>query len=124
MIQERTILTAADNTGVSKMMVIHLFGGNKKKPSRIGNLVKCVVKVADPLGTVKTKEMVLAVICRTRKELGRPDGSYVRFSDNAGVIIDTAADKNPRGTRVFGPIARELKELGFAKIISMAQEVV
>lgn len=122
MVQHRTVLNVADNTGAHSLMVIHVFGGNKKY-GRLGDLVKGVVKSASPLGTVKDGEMVPAVIVRTRKEYRRQDGSYIRFDDNAAVIIDNAKDKNPKGTRIFGPVGREIKELGYHKIISMAKEV-
>jgi len=94
-----------------------------KKLAFIGDVVTCVTKKAEPLGIVKTHELVKAVIVRTRKEKRRTDGSYIRFDDNAVVIIDNLKDKNPRGTRIFGPVSRELKELGFNKIVSMATEV-
>ncbi|HCS78462.1 TPA: 50S ribosomal protein L14 [Patescibacteria group bacterium] len=123
MIQLRTLLTVADNTGAREISVIQVYGGSKRKFGYIGDVVNAVVKKADPYGTVKRHEMVKAVIVRTRKEKRRSDGSYIRFDDNAAVIIDTAKDKNPRGTQVFGPVARELKELGFNKIVSMADEV-
>lgn len=124
MIQHRTLLTAADNTGAKQLMVIHIFGGSKRKFGHIGDVINCVVKQANSTGQVKESEMVKAVVVRTHKEYRRKDGSYVRFSDNAAVIIDNAKDKNPRGTRIFGPIAREVKDKGFAKIASMAVEVV
>lgn len=123
MIQLRTILKAADNTGVHEMSVIQVYGGTKRKFGYIGDIVHAVVKKSDPIGAIKQHELVKAVIVRTRKEKRRSDGSYIRFDDNAAVLIDTAKDKNPRGTRVFGPIARDLKELGFNKILSMAEEV-
>lgn len=105
------------------MVVIHIYGASKKMKAGIGDVVQCVVKRADPLGIVKDDELVCVVIVRTRKEHHRADGSYIRFDDNAGVVIDNADDKNPRGTRVFGPIAREIKEKGFDKIASLAVEV-
>ncbi len=123
MVQLKTILIVADNTGAKTMQVIHAYGGFRHKFAYVGDMVKCVVKEAAPEGTVKNSEMVIAVVCRCRKERGRKDGSYIRFDDNAGVIIDNQKDKNPRGTRIFGPIARELKEKGFTKIVSMAEEV-
>jgi large subunit ribosomal protein L14 len=123
MIQRRTILKPADNCGAHFLRVIHLYGGSKRNFSHVGQIVRCVVVDADPNGIVKDSEQVLVVIVRSTKEYGRKDGSYIRFSDNAGVIIDNADDKNPRGTRIFGPVARELKDLGFNKIISMAKEV-
>jgi large subunit ribosomal protein L14 len=124
MIQHRTMLTVADNSGARVLQVIHIFGGHKRKFGFIGDILNCVVKDAIPTGQVKQGEIVKVVLVRARKEHKRADGSYVRFSDNAGVVIDTAADKNPRGTRIFGPIAREVKDRGFAKIASMAVEVV
>lgn len=123
MIQLRSKLHVADNTGAHELSVIHIFGGSRRKVGEIGDLVNAVVKKADPIGTVKAHEIVKAVIVRTRKEKKRDDGSYIRFDDNAAVIIDNIKDKNPKGTRIFGPIARELKELGFNKVISMAEEV-
>lgn len=123
MIQRRTALVPADNSGVQEMTVIHIYGASKQKFARLGDVVQCVVRKATPTGIVKDDEMVKVVIVRTRKEYHRQDGSYIRFDDNAGVVIDNADDKNPRGTRVFGPIARELKERGFDKIVSMAPEV-
>ncbi|MBI3384918.1 50S ribosomal protein L14 [Candidatus Gottesmanbacteria bacterium] len=124
MIQRRTVLIPADNCGAVSLRVIHLYGGSKRKYSYLGDIVRCVVDRADPNGLVKDSEQVLVVVIRTKKEFRRKDGSYIRFSDNAGVIIDTAKDKNPKGTRIFGPVARELKDLGFNKIVSMAKEVV
>lgn len=123
MIQRRTALIPADNSGVQMMTVIHIYGASKQKFARLGDIVQCVVRKADPNGIVKDDELVKVVIVRTRKEYHRPDGSYIRFDDNAGVVIDNADDKNPRGTRIFGPVARELKEKGFDKIVSMAAEV-
>ncbi len=123
MIQLRTRLQVADNTGARDLSVIHIHGGSHRRFGSIGDIVNAVVKVADPLGLVKRHEMVKAVIVRTRKEVRRADGSYIRFDDNAAVVIDTLKDKNPKGTRIFGPIAREIKELGFNKIASMAKEV-
>lgn len=123
MIQLRSIIIAADNTGASRLSVIQVLGHGNRKIAYIGDVVNCVVKKADPNGMVKVHEKVKAVIIRTRKEKRRSDGSYIRFDDNAVVIIDTLKDKNPRGTRIFGPVARELKDYGFTKIVSMAQEV-
>lgn len=123
MIQHRSMLRSADNSGARKLMVIHIFGGSKRKYGYIGDVLNCVVKEAVVEGGVKEGEIVKAVLVRTRKEKKRKDGSYIRFSDNAGVLIDNAKDKNPRGTRIFGPIAKEVKDKGFAKIASMAVEV-
>lgn len=105
------------------MSVTHIYGDSKRKFAYIGDIVQCVVRRANPLGTVKDDELVKVVVVRTRKERRRADGSYIRFDDNAGVVIDNPDDKNPRGTRVFGPVARELKEKGFDKIVSLAPEV-
>ena len=121
MIQLRTILKPADNTGAKRLRVIHVFGGSKRRFGHIGDIVKAVVDQADPQGVVKDSEMVKAVIVRTRKEKGRFDGSYIRFDDNAAVIIDK--DGQPRGSRIFGPVAREIKDLGYARIVSLAPEV-
>lgn len=123
MVQSRTMLKSADNSGAKKLMVIHVFGGSKRKFGYIGDVLNCVVKEAVPNGQVKTSEMVKAVLVRARKEQRRKDGSYIRFSENAAVVIDNMKDKNPRATRIFGPIAREIKERGFNKIASMAPEV-
>lgn len=123
MMQLRSILDVADNSGAHKMSVIQVVGHGNRKIAYIGDMVTCVVKKADATGVVKAHEKVKAVIVRTRKEKRRTDGSYIRFDDNAAVLIDNAKDKNPRGTRIFGPVARELKDLGFAKIVSMAEEV-
>lgn len=124
MIQHRTMLKVADNSGARVLQVIHIFGGSKRKFGYTGDILNCVVKEAIPTGQVKAGEIVKVVLVRAAKERKRPDGSYIRFSDNAGVVIDSAKDKNPRGTRIFGPIAREVKDKGFAKIASMAVEVV
>ena len=122
MIQLRTVLKVADNTGAEKLVVIHAGPGNKRFAT-IASIITCVVNGASPVGVVKDSEIVKAVVVRTKKEKRRDDGSYIRFDDNAAVIIDNPKDKNPRGTRIFGPVARELKEKGFTKIISMAKEV-
>ena len=124
MVQHRSMLKAADNSGAKKLMVIQIYGGSKRKFGYLGDIINCVVKESNPTGMVKTSEMVKAVIVRVRKEQRRDDGSYVRFSDNAAVVIDNAKDKNPKGTRIFGPIAREVRDRGFAKIASMATEIV
>jgi len=121
MLQLRTRLNPADNCGAKSLEIMHIYVGSKHKQAGIGDTVLAVVKEAMPNGLVKKKEKVKAVIVRTKKELGRTDGSYIRFSDNACVIIDS--QKNPRGTRIFGPIAREIKDAGFTKIASMAKEV-
>lgn len=124
MIQHRSILKVADNSGARRLMVIHIFGGSKRKYGYIGDVLNCVVKEALPTGAIKNGEIVKAILVRARKEQRRADGSYIRFSDNAAVLIDNPKDKNPRGTRIFGPIAREVKEKKFSKIASMAIEVV
>lgn len=121
MVQLRSIITPADNCGAKSVQVVHVYTGHFHKKAGIGDIVLAVVKDVIPNGLVKKKEKVKMVIVRTKKEVGRKDGSYIRFSDNAGVIIDS--QKNPRGTRIFGPIAREIKEAGFNKIASMAKEV-
>lgn len=122
MVQERSMLKVADNTGAKKLQVIRVIGGYKKRYARLGDMVTCSVKEAVPRATVKKGDVVRAVIVRTRKEVGRADGTYIRFDDNAAVIIGKE-DKEPRGTRIFGPVARELRERGFTKIISLAPEV-
>ena len=122
MIQNRSIVTVADNSGARTAMVIRCLGGSNRKYAGIGDMIKCVVKEATPNMTVKDGDVVFAVVVRTRKPLRRPDGSYVTFDDNAVVVI--TEDKNPRGTRVFGPVARELREKDYMKIISLAPEVV
>lgn len=123
MIQRRTSLIVADNSGALHMVVIHIYGASKQAFAGLGAVVQCVVKKANPTGIVKEDELVKVVIVRVHKEHRRVDGSYIRFDDNAGVIIDNPKDKNPRGSRVFGPIAREVKEKGFDKIASLAPEV-
>jgi large subunit ribosomal protein L14 len=123
MIQTHTVLKTADNTGARKLRVIHLYGGSKRNLSSLGDIVRCVVDGADPNGMVKDSQMVFVVVARVRKERRRADGSYIRFDDNAGIIINGRDNFDPIGTRVFGPIARELKDKGFSKIISMASEV-
>lgn len=116
------MLIPADNSGAKKLQCIRVHGGYKKRYARIGDVITCVVKDAEPYATVKKSEVVHAVIVRTKKETRRPDGSYVRFDDNAAVVIDKKSGE-PRGTRIFGPIARELRVKGFTKIISLAPEV-
>lgn len=123
MIQLRSNINVADNSGAKKLSVLRVFGKGNSKYARLGDIVTCSVKKADPNGQVKEHEIVKAVVVRTKKETRRDDGSYIRFDDNAGVVITNAKDKLPKGTRIFGPIGRELKELGLDKIVSMAQEV-
>lgn len=121
MIQAYTRLKAADNTGVRQMMCIRVLGGSARRYARVGDVIVATVKQAAPGGLVKKGEIVKAVVVRTAKEYGRPDGSYIKFDDNAAVIL---GDKNnPKGSRVFGPVARELREKNFMKIISLAPEV-
>jgi large subunit ribosomal protein L14 len=124
MVQHRTILKVADNSGAKQLVVVHIFGGSKRRYGYIGDVLNCVVRGASSIGNVKDSQIVKVLLVRTRKERRRADGSFIRFSDNAGVVIDNATDKNPIGTRVFGPIAREVKEKGFSKIASMAIEVI
>ena len=119
MLQLRSILNVADNSGVLRLMVI---SGGRKKKYVIGDVVTCTVYKADPQSIIKKGEIVKAVVVRTRKEKHRSDGSHVRFDDNAAVLIELK-DKKPRGTRILGPIAREIKELGYAKIASLAKEI-
>lgn len=121
MIQSYSRLKVADNTGAKIIMVIRPLGRGTQKSVQIGGIVSATVKVATPQSAVKKKEVVRAVIIRQKKPLGRPDGTSIRFDDNAVVLIN--ADKSPRGSRIFGPVARELRERGYMKIISMATEV-
>lgn len=122
MVQRRSILQSADNSGAKKLMLIGIPGFSRKSVAHLGEIITVVVKGASPNGTVKDSEIVKAVIVRTRKEIRRIDGSYIRFDDNAAVVIDK--DGNPVGSRIFGPVARELRDLGFNKIISLAPEVI
>ena len=115
-------MSVADNSGAKKLQVIRVLGGYKKRYARLGDVVTCAVKVATPHTGVKKGDVVHAVIVRTRKEVRRSDGSYIRFDENAGVIINRTS-KEPKGTRIFGPIARELRAGGFTKIVSLAPEV-
>jgi large subunit ribosomal protein L14 len=121
MIQKESVLKVADNSGAKKLKCIHIVGSTRKRFAYLGDLVKCSVKVAIPGGMVKKGDVVDVVIVRARKELRRPDGSYIRFGENAGVILKDK--KDPIATRIFGPIARELRNKGFSKIISLAPEV-
>lgn len=123
MIQLRSTLKVADNSGGKKLRVILVHGGSKKRFGYIGDIVSASVIQAHPHAQVKAGEMVKAVIVRTRKETSRKDGSYVRFDDNAAVILENVKNKEPKGTRIFGPVAREIKELGYNKIASQAPEV-
>lgn len=124
MVQHRTMLDVADNTGVKQLMVIQIYGGSKRRKGGLGDLVGCVVKKVLPNTQYKKGDKLKVVVVRTKKEYRRNDGTYVRFSDNAGVIIENEKSKNPIGTRIFGPIAREIKEKGYAKIASLANHVV
>lgn len=122
MIQQESRIKVADNTGGREMLVIRVLGGSKRRYGRVGDLVVGTIKQATPHGTVKKSDVVRAVIVRIKKEYRRDDGSYIRFDDNAAVILDHDG-KNPLGTRIFGPVARELREKGFTKIVSLAPEV-
>ena len=121
MIQQESRLKVADNTGAKEILTIRVLGGSGRRYAGIGDTIVATVKDAIPGGNVKKGEVVKAVIVRTRKETRRPDGSYIRFDENAAVIIKE--DKTPRGTRIFGPVARELREAGYLKILSLAPEV-
>ena len=120
MIYPQTILTVADNTGAKKIMCIRVLGGNKKYAT-IGDTIIAVVKEAIPNMPVKRSDVIKAIVVRTKKTIRRADGMYIRFDDNAAVVVN--ADNNPRGTRVFGPIAREIRDKNFLKIVSLAPEV-
>lgn len=121
MIQVQTRLKVGDNTGAKELMCIRVLGGSFRRYASIGDIIMASVKEATPGGVVKKGDVVKAVVVRTTKEIKRPDGSYIRFSENAAVIIKD--DKSPRGTRIFGPVARELRDKEFMKIISLAPEV-
>ena len=121
MIQAESKVKIADNTGAKEIKCIKVLGGSKRRYARIGDIFVATVKVANPGGVVKKSEIVKAVLVRSKKQYRRPDGSYIRFDENAAVIIDDT--KNPRGTRIFGPVARELREKNFMKIISLSPEV-
>ena len=121
MIQQQSFMKVADNTGAKELMCIRVLGGTGRRYARIGDVVVCSVKKATPGGVVKKGDVVKAVVVRTVKSLRRADGSYIRFDENAAVIIN--ADKNPKGTRIFGPVARELREKDYLKILSLAPEV-
>lgn len=121
MVQHRSMLSVADNSGAKKLQVIQLLGGTRKRFGRLGEVMVAVVKGADPNGQVKDHEIVRVVLVRTKKEVRRDDGSYVKFDENAAVVVDK--DGNMRATRVFGPIAREVREAGYNKIVSLAPEV-
>ena len=122
MIQSETRLKVADNTGAKEVLCFKVLGGSKRRYASIGDIIVVSVKQAIPGGMVKKGEISRAVVVRTRKEVGRKDGTYVRFDDNAAVLLTDSGE--PRGTRIFGPVARELREKGFMRIISMAPEVI
>ena len=122
MIQQESRIKVADNTGARELLVMHIMGGSTRRYGRVGDIVICTVKSAAAQGTVKKSDIVKAVIVRCAKEWRREDGSSIRFDDNAAVILDN--NLNPRGTRIFGPVARELREKGFMKIVSLAPEVI
>jgi large subunit ribosomal protein L14 len=121
MIQQESRLKVADNTGGKELLCIRVMGGSTRHYGSVGDIIVASVKSAAPGGSVKKGDVVKAVIVRTAKEVHRPDGSHIRFDDNAAVILDQ--QKNPKGTRIFGPVARELREKGFMKIVSLAPEV-
>jgi large subunit ribosomal protein L14 len=121
MIQSETYLNAADNSGAKKLLCIKVLGGSRRRYAFIGDIIICSVKDALPNASIKKGEKVKAVIVRTTKETRRPDGSYIKFDENAAVVVDN--QMNPRGTRIFGPVARELREKNFMKIVSLAPEV-
>ena len=122
MIQQETMMKVADNTGARELLVIHIMGGSTRRYGHVGDVVVGTVKSATPQGSVKKSDIVKAVVVRCAKEWRRDDGSHIRFDDNAAVILDTDG-QNPKGTRIFGPVARELREKGFMKIVSLAPEV-
>jgi large subunit ribosomal protein L14 len=124
MVQHRTMLNSADNTGAKVLQVIQIYGGSKRRYGFIGDMLGCVVKKSLPNTQYKKGDKVKVVLVRSRKEFKRPDGTYVRFGDNAGVIIENPESKNPVGTRIFGPVARELRDRGYTKIVSLANNVV
>ena len=121
MIQQESRLKVADNSGAKEVLCIRVLGGTRRRYARIGDSIVCSIKSADPRSNVKKGDVVKAVIVRTRKELRRKDGSYIRFDDNAAVLL--SPDGGPRGTRIFGPVARELRDKGYMKIVSLAPEV-
>lgn len=123
MIQQETRLAVADNTGARELLVIRVMGGSRRRYGYVGDVVVATVKDAAPQGSVKKSTVVKAVIVRCAKEMRRDDGSYIRFDDNAAVILDEDGE-NPKGTRIFGPVARELREKGYMKIVSLAPEVI
>jgi len=123
MIQVQTMLNVADNSGAKKIMCIRVLGGYRKRYARVGEIITGTVKKATPHAGVKKSDIVKAVIVRTRKEIRRPDGTYLRFDDNACVVLVDRAKKDIKGTRIFGPVAREVRRAGYVKIASLAPEV-
>jgi large subunit ribosomal protein L14 len=123
MIQVQTRLKVADNSGAKEVMCIRVLGGTKRRYAHVGDIIIAAVKSATPHAAVKKSDVVKAVVVRTAKEIRRPDGSYLRFDDNACVIINDKEKKDPKGTRIFGPVAREIRRAGFVKIASLAPEV-
>jgi large subunit ribosomal protein L14 len=121
-IQQESRLKVADNTGARELLCIRVKGGSRRRYASVGDVIVGTVKSATPQGSVKKGEVVQAVVVRTRRRLGRRDGTYIAFDENAAVLIDSA--NNPRGTRIFGPVARELRERNFMKIVSLAPEVI
>lgn len=121
MIQVQTLLGVADNTGAKRLMCIKVLGGSRRRYASVGDIIVCSVKEATPGGVVKKGDVVKCVVVRTAKEVRRPDGSYIKFDDNSAVVIKD--DKSPKGTRIFGPVARELRDRDFMKIVSLAPEV-
>ena len=121
MIQQETRLTVCDNSGAKEILCIRVLGGSRRRYARVGDVIVCSIKDANPIGNLKKKSVVRAVVVRTKDMIRRKDGSTIRFDDNAAVIIDN--EKQPRGTRIFGPVPRELRELGYNRIISLASEV-
>ena len=121
MVQQETRLRVADNSGAREILCIRVKGGSHRRYARVGDVITATVKQATPRSAVRKGDVVEAVVVRTRKQLGRPDGTYISFDENAAVLIDP--QKNPRGTRIFGPVARELRDRNFMKIVSLAPEV-
>lgn len=121
MVQQETRLVVCDNSGAKEILCIRVLGGTRRRYAKIGDIITATVKQANPTGNIRKKSVVRAVVVRTRKEIKRKDGSTIKFDDNAAVIIGD--DKNPKGTRIFGPVPRELRDMGYAKIISLAPEV-
>jgi large subunit ribosomal protein L14 len=121
MIQQESRLVVCDNSGAKEILCIRVLGGTRRRYAKVGDIIVATVKAANPTGAVKRKSVVKAVVVRTQKEIARKDGSTIKFDDNAAVIIND--DKQPRATRIFGPVPRELRDMGYAKIISLAPEV-